>query len=84
MPTPLEIRNSLLKRFYDIYMKSTSARVAYGRSTHEVDEQREIEWLIGQGWLEHEPNSLRLSVSGREEYERQLAHGAGPCPTCGR
>ena len=84
MPTPSEIRNECLKEFYKIYMQNPTAVMPYGLDTFEDDARREIEWLIDRGWLDHLPHSLRLSVAGRDEYERQQVEGGGPCPTCGR
>jgi hypothetical protein len=84
MPTPLEIRDTWLKKFYEIYMKDSRACVSYGLDTFDTENRREIEWLISEGWLDRNGSSLRLSVEGRNEYERRQAHGGGQCPTCGR
>ncbi|MCX4240186.1 hypothetical protein [Paraliomyxa miuraensis] len=84
METPADIRNKWLKKFYEIYMDSPKSCISFGLDTFDDEDEREIRWLIDRGWLDNPPNSLRLSVAGRNEYERQQAEGGGPCPTCGR
>lgn len=83
-----QLRHDVLGYLYRKYMGNHDEWIPWGR--FDATYQRELAWLEGQGWIEYRRTEddgpvlfVRLTVEGREEYERRLVEGGNPCPTCG-
>ncbi|MCL6642704.1 MAG: hypothetical protein K6T71_05220 [Candidatus Bipolaricaulota bacterium] len=84
--TPEEVRRWILKVLYDVYMKSPTATMLWGRAdfSESTDDSpswediyREAEWLDWKGFIKLSSQavgavSARLTPAGREFVEQEL------------